>query len=300
MTATDPRAARPPRYDWNARHLAALLAGNFALALGPWSVRLSDAGPVATGFWRLSLALPILAVIALANRQPLFGFGRRTWLAMIGAGLFFAFDLASWHIGIGMTRLGNATLFGNAGSLVLMVWGLVALRRAPARGEWLALAAAIGGAAILFGRSLDIDVATLAGDLYCLLAGLFYAFYILLLQAERDRIGGWSLLFWSSVIGAMALLPMAAAMGETIAPRNWWPLVALALGSQVFGQGMLVYSLKHFPPLMIGLTLLTQPAIAILAGWYAFGEVLAAWDVLGMALVAGALVLARTREPAKN
>ena len=283
----------PRRYDWSWRHFVALLGGNFALALGPWSVRLSDAGPVATGFWRLTLALPVLIALALANRQPLTGFPRRTWLAMVGAGVFFAADLAVWHLGIAATRLGNASLFGNAGSLILMVWGFIALRRGPRTGEALALLAAFAGAAILFGRSLEIATATLIGDLLCLLAGFFYAFYILLLQSERSRIGSWSLLAWSSLAGAPILLALALWLGEPVWPHHWWPLLVLALGSQIIGQGLLVYSLRHFPSLIIGLTLLTQPSISVLSGWLAFGEVLSGWDALGMALVAGALVLAR-------
>jgi len=288
----------PPRYRWNWRHLAALMAGNVALALGPWSVRLADSGPVSAGFWRLALALPVLFLLARVNRQPLAGFPARTWWAIAGAGLLFALDLASWHIGIGATRLGNATLFGNGGSLILMVWGLVALHRAPGRNEWLALLAALAGTAILFGRSLQIDLATLIGDLLCLVAGFFYAFYILLLQHERARLGNWSLLAWSSAFGAPVLLAIALFMGEPVWPQNWWPLVALALGSQIFGQGLLIYALKHFPPLVIGLVLLTQPSVSILAGWFAFGETLSWWDGLGMALVAAALVLARAGEKA--
>ncbi|MCW1429836.1 DMT family transporter [Novosphingobium sp. JCM 18896] len=285
-----------PRYDWTWRHLAALLGGNFALALGPWSVRLSDAGPVATGFWRLTLALPLLLLLAMANRQKLVGFSRRTWFGVAGAGLFFAADLAAWHVGIHGTRLGNASLFGNSGSLILMVWGVIALRRAPHRGEWLALGAASAGAAILFGRSLEISTETLVGDLLCLLAGFFYAFYILLLQSERAQFGNWSLLFWSSAAGAPFLLAAALWMGETVMPHNWWPLFALALGSQIIGQGLLVYALRHFPPLIIGLTLLTQPSVSIVAGWFAFNETLGAWDLAGMILVAAALVLARAGE----
>lgn len=293
MTSETPAGRR---YDWNWRHFAALAGGNLALALGPWSVRLSDAGPVATGFWRLALALPVLVMLALANRQPLFGFPRKTWLAVAGAGLFFALDLASWHIGIHGTRLGNATLFGNAGSLILMIWGLVALRRAPHRGEWLALGAAFSGAAILFGRSLEISTATLVGDLLCLLAGFFYAFYILLLQNERARLGSWSLLAWSSLAGLPLLLGIALWLGEPIVPHRWWPLLALAFGSQIVGQGLLVYALRHFPPLIIGLMLLTQPSISVIAGWFAFDETLTLWDTLGMVLVGIALVLARAGE----
>ena len=43
---------------------AALLLGNVALAFGPWLVRLVDTGPVATGFWRLALAIPFLWLLA--------------------------------------------------------------------------------------------------------------------------------------------------------------------------------------------------------------------------------------------
>ena len=285
-----------PRYDWTWRHLAALLGGNFALALGPWSVRLSDTGPIATGFWRLTLALPLLLLLAMANRQKLTGFSRKTWLAVAGAGLFFAADLASWHTGILVTRLGNAALFGNSGSLILMVWGVIALRRKPHRGEALALAAAFAGAAILFGRSLEISAGTLVGDLLCVLAGFFYVFYILLLQSERARFGNWSLLFWASVAGAPFLLGAAVATGETVVPHDWWPLLTLAMGSQIIGQGLLVYSLRHFPPLIIGLTLLTQPSVSVIAGWLAFDEALTLWDGAGMILVAAALVLARAGE----
>ncbi|WP_225207118.1 DMT family transporter [Novosphingobium huizhouense] len=279
-----------------ARHFAALLAGNVALALGPWSVRLADTGPVASGFWRLALALPLLALLANRNRQPLSGMGRGAWAAVAAAGVLFAADLASWHIGIARTRLGNASLFGNSGSLILMAWGVIAARRAPRGMEVLAILAALAGSAILLGRSLEIDHATLVGDLFCILAGLFYTFYILLLQRGRARFGSWALLFHSSLTGAPVLLAIALALGETILPHNWWPLIALTLGSQVVGQGLLVYALRHFPPLVIGLTLLTQPAVSVLAGWFAFGETLGALDGFGMVLVAAALFLARLGE----
>lgn len=285
--------ATPAFTDRRPVQIAALVIGNFVLALGPWSVRLADSGPVAAGFWRLTLALPFLALMARANRQRLGGFPRGVWLAVAGAGIFFALDLASWHVGIHHTRLANATLLGNAGSLVVMVWGLLALGRRPRAGEGLAVVAAVAGAAILMGRSMNIGLASLHGDLLCLLAGLFYAGYILLLGGARETLGNWTLLFWSSVFGAPLLLILAVLLGEPVWPHAWWPLLALALGSQVLGQGLLVYALRHFTPLVIGLALLGQPAIAVLAGWFAFGERLGLLDALGMALVALALVLVR-------
>ena len=292
--ATGAKRHDQPR--WTALHFAALMGGNAALAVGPWFVRHADSGPVSAGFWRLLLAIPVLFTLALLNRETVSGYTRGTWLAIAGAGVFFGLDIASWHIGIGMTRMANATLFGNSGSLIVIAVGLYALHRAPRRSEWLAFALAIAGSAILLGRSLEIGRSTLIGDLFCIAAGLLYAGYILLLQKPRAHLGSWALVAWSSVAGAPVMLAAALLIGEPVWPTLWWPLVALALLGQVTGQGLLIYAMRHFPPLVFGLALLTQPAIAVILGWLAFGEVLGLIDFLGMAMVAAGLVLARSTD----
>lgn len=282
----------------NAWHFAALIAGNVALALGPWLVRLSDTGPVSAAFWRLFLPIPVIAFLVWRGRAP----GKIDWrlaLLVLAAGAFFAFDLASWHIGIERTRLGNAVLFGNAGSVILMIWGLVALRRVPSWREAGGVLAALAGSAILLGRSLEISTTTFVGDLFCLFAGVCYAFYLLPAQRARVALGQWSVLLLVSIAASPLLLGMAAFSGEPIWPGSagWTPLILLALTSQIVGQGLLVYSLRHFPPLIIGMALLTQPAVAATVGWLVFGELLVPIDILGMMLVGAALILARSSPP---
>lgn len=283
-----------------------LLAGNAALAIGPWFVRLADSGPIAAGFWRVTLALPALFLFARMQEGSPPPIPRKVALAVTLGGMLFALDLASWHIGIGYTRLGNAALFGNSGSLILMVWSFIAWRRFPGSREWIAIGSALGGSMILLGRSFEVSAQTLYGDLFCLLAGILYAGYLLILQDARRALGSWRLLARSSAAGVPILLLAALLHGEPVWPHDWGPVVGLALSSQLIGQGLLVYSLRHFPPLAIGLALLTQPAIAAFAGWLAFGETLGLIDVFGMVLVAVALVIARVAgestavEPAGN
>lgn len=295
-TATQERAEKI--YPGGAWPFAALLLGNAALALGPWLVRLADTGPVAAGFWRMALPLPLFLWLAwreLRGRQGVAAPTSRTAWILLAAGVFFALDLASWHLGIELTKLGNATLFGNSGSLILMGWGLFALRRAPSRAEVLALAAALTGGAILLGRSLEVSTSTLVGDLLCVLAGAFYVLYLLPAQAARATMGQWTVLALVCASATPVLLLLAVVLGEPVWPgtAGWTPVLGLALSSQIVGQGLLVYSLRHFSPLVVGMALLTQPAIAALTGWLAFDERLAWPDIAGMALVAGALVIAR-------
>jgi len=270
-----------------------VLVGSCALAFGPWLVRLSGTGPVAAGFWRLALALPFLVAIAALTRQPVHWPGRSLAILVGFAAFFFAADLAAWHVGIHLTKLGNATLFGNVSSFGFAAWGLWLARRWPSRMQAMALGLAALGAALLMGSSFELSPRNFAGDLLCLFAGLLYVGYLIAVQQGRGSLKPIPLLFLASAFGAAMLLPASLAMGEQVVPNDWTYVLLLALGSQVLGQGLLVYGIGHVPPLIVGLALLTQPAISAFVGWSAYGETLRPMDWLGAAAIGTALVLVR-------
>ena len=275
---------------------AALLVGNVALAAGPFLVRHAGVGPVSAGFWRLALALPFLALIAVAVRQPIYWPRRAVTIAIAAAAFFFAADLAAWHAGILLTKLGNATLFGNISSFLFAAWGLWLIRRWPSTIQAVALALAAAGCALLMWGSAELSAAHLRGDLLAALAGLLYTFYLILVERTRGRLQPLPLLFLASLFGAAMLLPAALASGETIIPVDWTALFALALCSQVVGQGLLVYALGHVPPLVVGIAMLTQPALSALLGWIYYRESFTSLDWLGAAMIVLALILVRLRD----
>jgi len=274
----------------------ALLAGSCALAFGPWLVRLSGVGPVAAGFWRLALALPFLFLIAAMTGLPVHWPRKALGALLALAGFFFAADLAAWHISIHMTKLANATLFGNCASFAFAGWGLWQTRRLPSPIQGAALVLAAAGAVLLMGGSAELSTRNLAGDLLALFAGMLYASYLIAVQQARGAVQPLPLLFIASAVGAAMLLPVSLAFGEQVIPRDWTWVLLLAIGSQVIGQGLLVYAIGALSPLVVGLALLTQPAISALIGWLAYGERLRAIDWVGAAAIAAALVLVRLPE----
>lgn len=271
---------------------AALVGGNLALSLTAMVVRFADTGPVAAGLWRMAIALPILLALAWRETGGRMPSARALWIAL-GAGAFFALDLAAWHLGILQTKVANATLFGNSASLLLVIWGIMLSRTLPRGWQALAILLAFAGSALLMGQSYEASAAYLVGDLLSLLAGALYTGYVLMMQRVRGEIGPWSALAIASAAGLPILLGTALALGEAILPHNWTPLIVLALMSQVVGQGLLIWALPRFSPLIVGLTLLVQPAIAAVAGWLVFHETLSVMEIFGGALVAAALVLIR-------
>jgi drug/metabolite transporter (DMT)-like permease len=276
----------------------ALLIGSSALAFGPWLVRLSGVGAVAAGFWRLALALPFLFVIASLTGQQVHWPRRKLALVVAFAAFFFATDLAAWHTSIHMTKLGNATLFGNTSSLIFALWGLWLARRRPSMTQAAALTLAAAGAALLMGSSAELSARNLKGDLLALLAGLLYTGYLIAVQRARRSLEPLPMLFLASLFGAVMLLPLSLGLGERVIPEDWTFVLILALSSQVVGQGLLVYAIGALSPLVVGLTLLTQPAISALVGWLVHGETLSPLDWIGAAAIAAALVLVRL--PAKG
>ncbi len=285
------------RNDTSAHRWAflALLGGNVALAAGPFLVRHSGVGPVAAGFWRMALAVPFLFAIALVVRQPV----RLPRRALVGgialAAFFFAADLAAWHAGILLTKLGNATLFGNLSSFLFAAWGLWLARRWPSWVQGLALTLAAVGCGLLMVGSAELSAAHLRGDLLAGLAGLLYTGYLIFVERTRTELAPMPLLFFASLFGAAMLLPAAFVAREQLIPADWTTLFALALCSQVIGQGLLVYALGHVPPLIVGVAMLTQPALSALLGYVYYGEALTPLDWLGALLIVTALMLVRLR-----
>jgi drug/metabolite transporter (DMT)-like permease len=286
-----PSAARSGRFAF-----AALILANLVLALGPWMVRLADTGPVAAGFWRMALAIPFLVPLAFWRRKgPLLPSAGLIGLLVLG-GLFFAADLAAWHVGIRLTKLANASLFGNCSSFVFTLYGFLVLRALPRRLQLAALALAGIGAALLLGSSYELSPLYFKGDLFALLAGLFYTFYLIAVDKARRTMAPMPVLAIATVAGALPLFLFALALGEKVIPGDWTPLILLSLGSQVVGQGLLVYAMGHLTPVVVGIGLLTQPAASAIIGWLAYGERLGPADAAGAILIGLALVLIRLPE----
>ena len=274
---------------------AALVLGNVALAFGPWFVRLADVGPVASGFWRLTLALPLLLVFAaLRSRGAPRPGGPAIALVAIG-GLFFAVDLAAWHAGILRTRMANAVLFGNVTSFFFTAYGFLLARTWPSRRQGGAILLALAGVVLLMGRSYELSSDHLAGDALCLLAGLTYTGYMIAIDRVRGGLGNARTLAFATLAAAASLLPLALLSGEAVWPHRWGPLVALAIGSQIVGQGLIIFAIGTLPPMVVGLGLLTQPVAAAAIGWIVYGERLTLPDFIGAAGIGLALVMIRRR-----
>jgi len=277
--------------------LGALLLGATCIALSPIFVRLSEAGPTATAFWRVALAVPALWVLYLLKARARTQRYSGKWPLLLAAGFAFAGDLAFWHTSIKLTSVANSTLLANLASIFVTLAAWMFLKHKPTRLFLAGLAAALIGVGLLVHTSLTFSSTGLLGDALGVVTAMFYAGYILAVKGLRDR-GETTLhlMAVTSTITALFLLPVALASGEPMLPSSafgWWMLVGLALISHAAGQGLIAYALAHLPAAFSSVSLLFQPVMAALFAWLLLSEGLVPLQIAGGIVVLFGIYLAR-------
>jgi drug/metabolite transporter (DMT)-like permease len=277
--------------------LGALLTGATFIALSPIFVRVSEAGPTASAFWRVALAVPALWLLYGLKRGPRARRYAGKWWLLLAAGLAFAGDLAFWHTSIKLTSVANSTLLANLASIFVTLAAWIFLRQRPTRVFLAALATALAGVALLVHTSLEFSATGLAGDALGVVTAMFYAGYLLAVKGLRDR--GETTLHLMAVtttITAILLFPLALATGEQFFPRTvegWLILLGLALVSHAAGQGLIAYALAHLPAAFSSVSLLFQPVMAALFAWLLLAEPLVPLQIAGGLIVLAGIYLAR-------
>ena len=269
--------------------VAALLVGAAAIASSALFVKVSETGPIATAFWRVALALPVLwtwSVIGSRGGHVASFMAERRLI--IAAGLFFAGDLAVWHWSIVLTSVANATLLANLAPIfvTLAVWLLYGRR--PTVMFLAGLAAALAGVTVLLGGDFRAGGGAVLGDVLGVVTAMFYGAYQLTVTRARSRAATSVIMAWTALVTTVALLPVALASGEQILPHTsvgWVKLAGLALISQVAGQSLIAYAMAHLPATFSSVGLLAQPVIAAALAWGLLSE------TLGWVEIAGAIVV---------
>jgi len=291
----DPAAGKPMNGDVERGHSGSVGRGGTDGA--PILVRLTLTGPAAAGFWRLALALPLLALAGWRSGASRPGLPTP---AMVLAGVMFALDLGCWHYGIRYTSVANATLLPNVNPLLVTAGAWILLKERPRPIFFAGMAIAVAGA-VLMALANSGHGARGAhprlGDALSAATALWYAGYFLAVRAARAHAGAVRIMVWTSLVGAPLLLAAAVALGEPILPGRPIGWAALAgLGAvQVAGQGAIAWALGRAPAAPAALIILVQPVAAAALAWLIFGENLSPLQAVGGALALAGIGLAQLR-----
>ena len=273
------------------------MLGGIAIGGSPIFVRLSEVGPLATAFWRVSLALlPFFLMSRVARQGDETPSGLRDYLFLALPGVFLAIDLVAWHLSLHMTSVANATLLANLAPVFVTLgsWLIFRIRITPVFLAGLVLA--LIGIVVLKGGPAAIGGGQLAGDATAITAAFFYACYMLSLGHVRSRFSTLRIMVWTTLSATIWVLPLALFFESGIVPVTlfgWAMVLGLAFISHVGGQGLVTYALAYLPTAFSSLTLLLQPVVAAILAWILLSEPIGLMQAVGGLIVLAGILVAR-------
>lgn len=264
-------------------------------------VRLSEVGPMASAFWRMAFAFPILTTWHLlerrersalpASQQP------RPWSwGLIVAGVLYAIELSIWHWSLEWTSVANSTVIANIYPVVVTLGSWILFRERANRLFLVGLATAVAGMIVLVGDKFTLGIASLRGDILAAVTSIFYGGYFIVVARMRARRSTAEIMAWSAAVASVILLPVAMSMTDTIFPTSWkgWAaLIALAVLCQAGAQAAITFALAHLPASLSAVTLLIQPLTAAIMAWLILGEPIGPFQVVGGAILLAGIFIAR-------
>jgi drug/metabolite transporter (DMT)-like permease len=287
------------------RPIAVALVGAFTIAFSSIFFRLSHASPSTGAFFRCTLALPPLLVLAELEDRRYGGRGRRARALAMLAGFFFALDLQCWHHGILEVGAGLATVLANLQVILVGPVAWLVLRERPRTRVLAAMPIALCGVILISGvvGSGEYGRNPMLGAVFGLGTGFAYAgFLFTLRQSSSDLRRFAGPLCDATIAAALASTLIGLAVGDLdfgppLHTLAW--LAALALGSQFFGWLVISFSLPRLSAAHGSVLLTVQPVMSVLFAEPILGERPSPLQLAGVALVVGGVLTASIgrREP---
>jgi inner membrane transporter RhtA len=250
-----------------------------------------DLGPAGTVLLRTGFA----AIILVAIWRP--GIPRSAGEPLRDAvlfGLALAGMNLSFYAALDRIPLGIAVTFEFTGPFAVAVAG----SRRISDLLWVALAAA---GIVLLSPGLHGSLDGL-GVAFALLAGCFWAAYIVLSARVGRRFSGGHGLALAMAVATIVLLPIGIVGGGSALSRPGLLAVGLAVAvlSSAIPYSLELEALRRLPKGTFGVLMSLEPAVAALVGLVALGQGLSGTEVAAVALVvaASAGALGTTRAPA--
>ena len=238
------------------------------------------------GSWGVTTLRLLLAagVLLLVARPRILGWSRRQWMHVLLFGVAIAGMNGFFFASIALIPLGPAVAIEFIGPLALAA----VLSRKPRHLVWVGLA--LIGMALLGIESFDSgEPLNPLGVLFTLIAGAFWAGYILMGARVGASVPGTGGLAVAFLVAGMLTLPLGFGGVAAAIATPWLLLLAFgtAMLSSVVPYSLEFAALRRVPKHVFGVLLSLEPAFATLAGWLILGQ-----DATPLRLLAIALVIA--------
>lgn len=267
----------------------ALIIGALFISFSPVLIKATGAPGTITAFYRLIIGTAVLIapfiISRLTSKEKLPPKG--IWLATV-AGLSLAIDMVLWTNGIMVSNAAMPTLVGNLAPLWVGFGSVLLFNEKQTKGFWIGVSIALAGVTMLILRDFYAPNGIFKGLILGLIAGMFYAGYMLMAQTGRKFLDTISFLFISSLattifLGAWALIAKIPFTGYS--SEQWILFAIMGIFIQAGAWFLINYAIGSIKASVVSATLLGQPVLAGIISYFALNEVLSLNHVIGGIIV---------------
>ena len=266
-----------------------------------------DMPPVALNFWRWSVALAILAPVALPQLRGKGAVLRRHWrlIAGLGASGVVMFQLLA-YLGLQSTTTVNAVVMNSAAPIFIIIcsWAIDRDRASPRQIAGMVISF-LGIVTIMEEGNLAAltDFRVRLGDLVILSAMPFWGLYAVLLKRRPRELDPPALLFSIAVAGVLLLAPLygvetALIRAPALTHASVGAVLYVGIFASVVGFFCWNYGVSIVGPNRAGFTLHLLPAFGTLFAILFLGESLHLYHVVGIGTIIAGVLLATSARPA--
>lgn len=276
------------------KYLFFVLFSLCCLALGGIFVKLSQFPPITTGMYRVLFSLPLFFMLTSWQKNTN-EMGIKHKNIAILAGIFLALDLVFWNISFHYTSVANANLLANLVPFTVVPIAYFVYKEKISRWFFIGGGIILLGTMILMANKINPRPENFKGDLLAILTSFFYGLFLATVYRLRTQFNTIQIMSYASIGCLLILFPLGIILEGIYLPISWqdiYPLLGLALLSQILGQGGLSYCLGKINASYASLLVLMQPIISAFYAYWLFDEHLSSWEMIGMLITLIGLYLA--------
>lgn len=207
-------------------------------------------------------------------------------------GIVLCAGMGLQQIGIAYTTVGKAGFLSGLYILLVPIVGIF-LRKRVGIQIWISvLIAAVGLYFLCITESFSIQ----KGDVYMLICALFFAVHILVIDYFSPKVDGVRMsciqFFVCALISGILMLLFETPTLVSI-QNGWFSIVYAGIMSCGVAYTLQIVGQKNVNPTVASLILSAETVVSVIAGFIIFGELLAPRELVGCALMFGAIVLAQ-------
>jgi drug/metabolite transporter (DMT)-like permease len=251
-------------------------------------VKRAETPGVLVAFWRLTVASIVWNLyLRLTRRRVTIRHVRQALVP----GAFFGLNLAIFFAGATNNSVANAALIGSLAPFFIVPIGARLFREFNNPRALVFALVAFGGVAIVLFSAPAKGDASLKGNVFGFIAMLLLVAYVVSTRHFRRDMDVAVFMATICPIGAVAVLPIAAANGDGfgMSGTGWTYMLILTLLSGVAANGLMVYAQKTIQIGTIAISQVVQPAIAVVWAFLLLSETLRLGQAIGITIAIGGL-----------